>query len=185
MRPPEPLPVLRDRALGMRFGPAEIGRRPRTAAPLGDPVPVHEPRAPRRVPATAAGAPPTADVLSQHTPVPPACGRMVPAAELAVPPRVAVLVDTARGTPVDTVALGTACAAGPRAIPDVTEPEPMTTADSPSGTLPNAAPTPHVAGSPGSQASRPNAMALPEPERHAAGLPALSPVARRHLAVPA
>ncbi|MET9505792.1 NAD(P)-dependent oxidoreductase [Streptomyces sp. NPDC006622] len=184
MRPPEPLPVLRDRALGMRFGPAEIGRRPRTAAPLGDPVPVHEPRAPRRVPATAAAAPPTADVLSPHAPAPPACGRMVRTTELAAPLREAVLVDTARGTPVDTVALETARAEGPRAIPDVTEPEPMT-ADSPSGTLPNAAPTPHVAGSRGSQARRPNAMALPEPERHAAGLPALSPVARRHLAVPA
>ncbi|MEU5363887.1 hydroxyacid dehydrogenase [Streptomyces sp. NPDC005925] len=135
-------------------------------------------------PATLADALPRADVLSLHAPALPATRHMIGAAELAALPRDAVLINTARGSLVDTAALEAACGAGLHAVLDVTDPEPLP-ADSPLYTLPNVMLTPHIAGSLGSEARRMSAMALTELERYAAGLPALAPITRQDLAVQA
>lgn len=135
-------------------------------------------------PATLADALPQADVLSLHAPALPETRHMIGAAELAALPRDAVLVNTARGSLVDTAALEAACGAGLHAILDVTDPEPLP-ADSPLYTLPNVMLTPHIAGSLGSEARRMSALALTELERYAAGLPPLAPITRHSLAVQA
>nr|WP_237283472.1 hydroxyacid dehydrogenase [Streptomyces alfalfae] len=135
-------------------------------------------------PATLADALPRADVLTLHAPALPETRHMIGAAELAALPPHAVLVNTARGSLVDTAALEAACAAGLHAVLDVTEPEPLP-ADSPLYTLPNVMLTPHIAGSLGSEARRMSALALTELERYAAGLPALAPITRHGLEVQA
>lgn len=135
-------------------------------------------------PATLAEALPRADVLSLHAPALPGTRHMIGAAELAALPRDAVLVNTARGSLVDTAALEAACRAGLHAVLDVTDPEPLPS-DSPLYTLPNVMLTPHIAGSLGSEARRMSALALTELERYAAGLPPLAPVTRQSLAVQA
>ncbi|MEV8064830.1 hydroxyacid dehydrogenase [Streptomyces sp. NPDC085995] len=135
-------------------------------------------------PVTLAEALPQADVLSLHAPALPETRHLIGAAELAALPRDAVLVNTARGSLIDTAALEAACSAGLHAILDVTDPEPLP-ADSPLYTLPNVMITPHIAGSLGSETRRMTASALTELERYAAGLPPLAPVTRRTLEVQA
>ncbi|WP_258534952.1 hydroxyacid dehydrogenase [Streptomyces sp. PT12] len=134
-------------------------------------------------PATLAEALPQADVLSLHAPALPETRGLIGAAELAALPRHAVLVNTARGSLVDTDALERACLGGElHAVLDVTEPEPLP-ADSPLYDLPNVLLTPHVAGSLGSETRRMAQAALAELERYAAGHPPLDPVTRSDLAV--
>jgi phosphoglycerate dehydrogenase-like enzyme len=136
-------------------------------------------------PATLAEALPRADVLSLHAPELPSTRHLIGAAELAALPDHAVLVNTARGSLVDTAALERACATGRlHAVLDVTDPEPLP-AGSPLYDLPNVLLTPHVAGSLGSETRRLTAAALTELERYAAGLPPLDPVTRESLAVQA
>ncbi|GAA2564373.1 MULTISPECIES: hydroxyacid dehydrogenase [Streptomyces] len=135
-------------------------------------------------PATLADALPRADVLSLHAPALPETRHMIGAAELAALPQDAVLINTARGSLVDTTALEEACSNGLHAVLDVTEPEPLP-ADSPLYTLPNVMLTPHIAGSLGSEARRMSAMALTELERYAAGLPPLAPITPQTLGVQA
>lgn len=135
-------------------------------------------------PATLADALPQADVLSLHAPALPETRHMIGAAQLAALPAHAVLINTARGSLIDTAALEAACAAGLHAVLDVTEPEPLPS-DSPLYSLPNVMLTPHIAGSLGSEARRMSAMALTELERYAAGEAPLAPVTRQSLAVQA
>lgn len=127
---------------------------------------------------------PRADVLSLHAPALPATRHLIGAAELAALPPHAVLVNTARGSLIDTAALEVACRLGLHAVLDVTDPEPL-----PAGSvlydLPNVVITPHVAGSLGSETRRMSAAALTELERYAAGLPPLAPVTRTALEVQA
>ena len=136
-------------------------------------------------PATLADALPLADVLSLHAPALPSTRHLIGAAELAALPAHAVLINTARGSLVDTAALEQACVTGRlHAILDVTDPEPLPD-DSPLYDLPNVLLTPHVAGSLGSETRRMAAAALDELERYAAGLPPLDQVTRESLEVQA
>jgi phosphoglycerate dehydrogenase-like enzyme len=128
---------------------------------------------------------PVADVLSLHAPALPETRHLIGAAELAALPQGATLVNTARGTLVDTAALEAACSTGRlHAVIDVTDPEPLPAA-SPLYELPNVLLTPHIAGSLGSETRRMTASALDELERYSAGLPPLAPVTRHALAVQA
>lgn len=150
--------------------------------PVVDPAAV---RAAGAVPVSLAEALPQADVLSLHAPGLPQTRHLIGAAELAALPPWSTLVNTARGSLVDTAALERACAVdGLHAILDVTDPEPLPAA-SPLYDLPNVLITPHVAGSMGSETRRMAAAALDELERYGAGLPPLAPVTRQALAVEA
>ncbi|WP_239477229.1 hydroxyacid dehydrogenase [Streptomyces sp. CS147] len=131
-------------------------------------------------PAQLAEALPQADVLSLHAPALPGTRHMIGAAQLAALPPGAVLVNTARGSLVDTAALETACRGGLHAVLDVTDPEPLP-ADSPLYDLHNVVLTPHIAGSLGSETRTMAGAALTELERYAAGLPPLAPVTRESL----
>ncbi|GAB2607436.1 hydroxyacid dehydrogenase [Pseudactinotalea suaedae] len=96
----------------------------------------------------------SSEILSLHAPLGEATRGMIGAAELALLPDGATLINTARGGLVDHDALLRECAAGRiDAILDVTEPEPL-----PRGhgllALPNVMVTPHLAGSLGSETRR-------------------------------
>ncbi|GIG30164.1 hydroxyacid dehydrogenase [Cellulomonas marina] len=117
-----------------------------------------------------------ADVLSLHAPALPETHRMIGARELALLPAGATLVNTARGSLVDTDALLAACAAGRLdAILDVTDPEPLPTGH-PLLALPNVMVTPHVAGSLGAETRRMAQHALDELEALAQGRPLATPL---------
>ncbi|WP_049575919.1 hydroxyacid dehydrogenase [Streptomyces sp. SBT349] len=136
-------------------------------------------------PATLEEALPQADVLSLHAPSLPQTRGLIGAAELAALPPHAVLVNTARGSLIDTEALTRACLGGElHAILDVTEPEPLPP-DSPLYDLPNVMLTPHIAGSLGSETRRMTQAALTELERYNSGAPPLDPVTRQSLAAQA
>jgi phosphoglycerate dehydrogenase-like enzyme len=128
---------------------------------------------------------PQADVLSLHAPALPETRHLIGADELAALPDHATLLNTARGSLVDTTALEEACAAGRlHAVLDVTDPEPLP-ATSPLYDLPNVVITPHVAGSLGSETRLMAAAALDELERYVVGLAPVEPVTRHGLAVQA
>ncbi|WP_346010774.1 hydroxyacid dehydrogenase [Streptomyces sp. SID5910] len=135
-------------------------------------------------PAQLAQALPQADVLSLHAPELPETRHMIGAAQLAALPLGAVLINTARGSLVDTAALEDACRAGLHAVLDVTDPEPLP-ADSVLYDLRNVVLTPHIAGSLGSETRTMAGAALTELERYAAGLPPMAPVTRQSLTVQA
>ncbi|MDX3103190.1 hydroxyacid dehydrogenase [Nonomuraea angiospora] len=111
------------------------------------------------------------DIVSLHAPATPETEHMLDRARLALMPDGAVLINTARGSLVDTGALISELKTGRlSAILDVTEPEPLQP-DSPLFDLPNVFLTPHIAGSHGNELSRMGAVALDELERLVAGLP--------------
>ncbi|MEV0201845.1 hydroxyacid dehydrogenase [Nonomuraea sp. NPDC050691] len=111
------------------------------------------------------------DIVSLHAPATPETHHMLDRARLALMPDGAVLINTARGSLVDTDALVAELASGRlSAILDVTEPEPLPPA-SPLFDLPNVFLTPHIAGSHGNELSRMGAAVLDELERLAGGLP--------------
>ena len=100
------------------------------------------------------------EICSLHAPLLPSTEGMIGAAELALLPDGATLINTARGGILDHHALLTECAAGRLdAILDVTDPEPLP-AGHPLLDLPNVTITPHVAGSLGSETRRLSAFAL-------------------------
>lgn len=114
-------------------------------------------------------------VVSVHAPAVPETDQMIGAAQLAALPRGATLINTARGSIVDTGALVAELSTGRiDAILDVTDPEPLPP-DHPLWTLPNVLLTPHVAGSMGNELLRLGECAVVEVERLAAGLPPLAP----------
>jgi phosphoglycerate dehydrogenase-like enzyme len=113
----------------------------------------------------------TCAIVSVHAPELPSTHHLLGATELALVQDGATLVNTARGSLVDTEALVVELASGRiSAVLDVTDPEPLP-GDHPLLSLPNAFVTPHVAGALGSELGRLTEAALQEVERHAAGLP--------------
>jgi phosphoglycerate dehydrogenase-like enzyme len=94
---------------------------------------------------------------------------MIGAAELQAMKDHATLINTARGSLVDTKALEAECATGRiQALLDVTEPEPLP-ADSILSDLPNVEITPHIAGSLGTETRRMSDAALNDLERYLTG----------------
>ena len=124
---------------------------------------------------------PRVDVLSLHAPELPSTRHMIGADRLAALPDHTTVINTARGSLIDTEALVRECASGRlNAILDVTDPEPLPE-DSPLYDLPNVSVTPHLAGSLGNELFRMTDAALDELERWAAGAPLLEEVTERSL----
>lgn len=114
---------------------------------------------------------PRSEVLSLHAPALPSTRHMIGAAELALLPDHATVINTARGSLVDSEALAAECRSGRLfAILDVTEPEPLPR-DAPLRATPNVMITPHLAGSLGSEILRLSDHALAELSRWTAGEP--------------
>ncbi|MGW3400267.1 hydroxyacid dehydrogenase [Streptomyces zhihengii] len=111
------------------------------------------------------------DVVSLHAPELPETRHLMDARRLALLRDGATLVNTARGSLVDTGALTAEAATGRiHAVVDVTEPE-VLPAGSPLYRLPNVLLTPHIAGSLGGELGRITHSALDEIERYCAGRP--------------
>ncbi|KAB8165696.1 hydroxyacid dehydrogenase [Streptomyces sp. 3MP-14] len=110
-------------------------------------------------------------ITSLHAPATPATRQLVTAERLALMPDGATLINTARGSLVDTEALTEELVSGRiNAILDVTDPDPLP-ATSPLFRLPNAFLTPHVAGSQGNELRRLGLAALREVQRAVRGEP--------------
>jgi phosphoglycerate dehydrogenase-like enzyme len=110
-----------------------------------------------------------ADVVSVHAPELPSTRHLVDASRLARLHDGAWLINTARGSLVDTEALTRECVAGRlNAFIDTPDPEPLP-ADSPLYDLANVILTPHVAGSLGTELSRMGDVAVAEIRRFLAG----------------
>jgi phosphoglycerate dehydrogenase-like enzyme len=125
------------------------------------------------------------DVLSLHAPELPETRRMIAAAELALLRDGATVINTARGSLIDTDALIAEVVTGRLdAVLDVTDPEPLPV-DSPLYRLPNVSLTPHIAGSLGSETRRLSDAALDELARWTLGLPLESEVVYADLGVSA
>ncbi|MBT2395933.1 hydroxyacid dehydrogenase [Streptomyces sp. ISL-100] len=111
------------------------------------------------------------DIVSLHAPELPATRHLFDAPRLSLMPDGATLINTARGSLVDTEALTKELkAARLHAVLDHTEPE-VLPADSPLYDLPNVLLTPHLAGSIGGELYRLADAALDELELYARGLP--------------
>lgn len=122
------------------------------------------------------------DLVSIHAPQIPETWHMVDAQFLAAMPDGGVLVNTARGSLVDTEALLEHLRTGRlRAVLDVTDPEPLP-ADHELYELDNAVLTPHVAGSLGGELRRLGTHALAEIERFIAGEEFATPVLGEQIA---
>ncbi len=111
------------------------------------------------------------DVVSLHAPATPETHHLLDKRRLALIPDGGVLINTARGSLVDTDALVAELAGGRiSAILDVTDPEPLP-ADSPLFDLPNVFLTPHIAGSHGNELDRLGRTVVAELERLITGVP--------------
>jgi phosphoglycerate dehydrogenase-like enzyme len=111
------------------------------------------------------------DVVSLHAPATPETHHLLDRRRLGLIPDGGVLVNTARGSLIDTDALVGELATGRiSAILDVTDPEPLP-ADSPLYELPNVFLTPHIAGSHGNELGRLGQTVVAELERLVAGVP--------------
>ncbi|MFE6893593.1 hydroxyacid dehydrogenase [Streptomyces sp. NPDC057694] len=109
------------------------------------------------------------DVVSVHAPELPETRGMLSAEMLGLVRDGGTLINTARGSLVDTEALAAECAGGRlSAFLDVTEPEPLP-AGHPLLTLPNVLVTPHIAGAQGAEVERLGRFAVEEVERYVAG----------------
>lgn len=125
------------------------------------------------------------DVLTLHAPELPSTRHLVGADELALLCDGATVINTARGSLVDTAALEAECSSGRLdAMLDVTDPEPLPP-ESALYDLPNVMITPHIAGSLGSETRRMSASALDELERFVTGQPPRSLVTPDDMAVSA
>ncbi|TDB74713.1 hydroxyacid dehydrogenase [Micromonospora sp. KC723] len=114
---------------------------------------------------------PRCEILSLHAPALPSTHHMIGAAELALLPDHATVINTARGSLVDSEALAAECRSGRLfAILDVTEPEPLP-ADAALRGAPNVMITPHIAGSLGSEILRLTDHTLDELSRWIAAEP--------------
>ncbi|MEV0281557.1 hydroxyacid dehydrogenase [Streptomyces sp. NPDC050610] len=115
----------------------------------------------------------TAGIVTVHAPELPDTIGMLNARRLALIPDGGTVVNTARGSLIDTDALTRECATGRLdAFLDVTDPEPLP-AGHPLLALPNVLVTPHIAGAQGSEARRLGAYAVDEVARHLRGEPLL------------
>ncbi len=125
------------------------------------------------------------DVVTVHAPALPETRHMLGAAELGAMKDQATLINTARGSLVDTSALETECATGRiHALLDVTEPEPLP-ATSVLYDLPNVVITPHIAGSLGTETRRMSDAALNDLERYLTGQKLLTQVVSGDLSLSA
>ncbi|MFC9947983.1 hydroxyacid dehydrogenase [Streptomyces pratensis] len=123
----------------------------------------------------------TSDVITVHAPAVPETWHLVGREELALMPDRAVLINTARGSLVNTEALIEEARSGRiAAVLDVTDPEPLP-ADSALLNLPNVYLTPHIAGSQGNEIARMGLVAVEELKRLRAGVPLLHTVDRARL----
>lgn len=114
---------------------------------------------------------PRVEILTIHAPELASTHHMIGAHELALLPDHACVINTARGSLIDTAALEAECASGRlHAILDVTDPEPLP-ASSVLYDLPNVMLTPHIAGSLGSETLRMTDAALDELARFIDGEP--------------
>ncbi|MEU9162281.1 hydroxyacid dehydrogenase [Streptomyces sp. NPDC048424] len=121
------------------------------------------------------------DVVSLHAPALPETESMIDRRRLALMRDGATLINTARGSLVDSAALTDEVTSGRlQAVIDVTEPE-VLPADSPLYDLPNVLLTPHIAGSLGNELHRMADSAIEEIARYASGLPFLHGVRREDL----
>jgi phosphoglycerate dehydrogenase-like enzyme len=123
------------------------------------------------------------DVLTLHAPQLPETHHLIDERRLALLPDGAIVINTARGSLVDTDALARACATGRiDACLDVTDPEPLP-AGHPLFGLTNVWITPHLAGVQGSEVRRLGEFAVAEVERFVAGEPLLGAVHADQLAM--
>lgn len=112
-----------------------------------------------------------ADLVTLHAPALPETRHLLDRRRLALLPDGALVVNTARGSLVDTAALAEQCASGRvSAVLDVTEPEPLPPGH-PLLTLPNVLVTPHIAGAQGRELRRLGEYAAAEVERLVRGEP--------------
>ncbi|MEV3853406.1 hydroxyacid dehydrogenase [Streptomyces sp. NPDC050095] len=110
-------------------------------------------------------------IVSVHAPQLPETRGMLSAQMLALIPDGGAVINTARGSLVDTEALAAECGGGRlSAFLDVTDPEPLP-AGHPLLTLPNVLVTPHIAGAQGSEVRRLGVFAVEEVERLVRGVP--------------
>ncbi|MFC8228905.1 hydroxyacid dehydrogenase [Streptomyces sp. NPDC057287] len=118
----------------------------------------------------------SSDVVTIHAPELPKTRHLFDRRRLALLPDGATLINTARGSLVDTAALTDELVSGRLdAVLDVTEPE-VLPAESPLYDLPNVLLTPHIAGSLGNELARMTHAALDELERYGNSLPYADPV---------
>ncbi|GHB24760.1 2-hydroxyacid dehydrogenase [Streptomyces clavifer] len=118
----------------------------------------------------------SSDVVTVHAPELPETRHLFDRDRLALLRDGATLINTARGSLVDTAALTDELVSGRLdAVLDVTEPEVLPPA-SPLYDLPNVLLTPHIAGSLGNELARMAHAALDELERYGRGLPYADPV---------
>nr|WSX54385.1 hydroxyacid dehydrogenase [Streptomyces sp. NBC_00974] len=111
------------------------------------------------------------DVVTVHAPQTPETRHLLDGTRLALMRDGATLVNTARGSLVDTQALTAELVSGRlHAVLDVTQPD-VLPPGSPLYDLPNVLLTPHIAGSLGNELGRLAASAIEELERYARGLP--------------
>lgn len=111
------------------------------------------------------------DLVTVHAPALAETHHLVDARRLALLPNGATLINTARGSLVDTAALTHHCATGRiDAVLDVTDPEPLPP-DHPLLHLPNVLVTPHLAGSQGNELRRLGEFAVAEVARFVRGEP--------------
>jgi phosphoglycerate dehydrogenase-like enzyme len=114
---------------------------------------------------------PRSEILSLHAPALATTRHMIGAAELALLPDYATVINTARGSLIDMQALAAECGSGRLfAILDVTEPEPLSRGHL-LRAMPNVVITPHIAGSLGSEALRLSDLMLDELSRWIADEP--------------
>jgi phosphoglycerate dehydrogenase-like enzyme len=112
-----------------------------------------------------------ADIVTVHAPELPATRHLIDAERLALMRDGAWLINTARGSIVDTAALEAECASGRLAcFIDTPDPEPLPPT-SPLWDLPNAVLTPHIAGSMGNEVARMGRLAVEEVGRFMVGEP--------------
>ncbi|WP_225848042.1 hydroxyacid dehydrogenase [Streptomyces sp. HPF1205] len=126
---------------------------------------------------------PRADVLSLHAPELAETRHLIGAAQLALLPDHATVINTARGSLVDSQALAAECASGRLfAILDVTDPEPLPVT-SPLRRLARVMVTPHIAGSLGTEIGRLTDHALDELTRFTARRPLQAEITEEHWAL--
>ncbi|WP_328813705.1 hydroxyacid dehydrogenase [Nonomuraea cypriaca] len=116
------------------------------------------------------------DLVTVHAPALPETRHMLDARRLGLLPDGAVVINTARGSLIDTEALTAACATGRiSAVLDVTDPEPLPPGH-PLFALPNVLITPHLAGAQGRETRRLGEFAIAEVSRFVNGAPLLGRV---------
>lgn len=121
------------------------------------------------------------DIVTVHAPELPSTRNLIDRAHLALMRDGSTLINTARGSLVNTAALLDELSTGRiNAVLDVTEPE-VPPADSPLYTLPNVVLTPHIAGSIGTELRRLGASAVAEIGRYARGEAFAFPVLRKEI----